>query len=98
MATGQYTGDGTTSNAITGLGFRPKFVMIFRHVTAQTLDHSVFSKMDQFYSNLCYAFFAGDFLANRIISLDPDGFTVSDAGADADPNTNGQLYDYVAWG
>lgn len=38
------------------------------------------------------------FETNRIISLDADGFTVDDNGADQDPNANGVTYNYIAIG
>ena len=39
-----------------------------------------------------------EFQTNRIISLDADGFTVDDNGADEDPNANGIIYNYLALG
>ena len=38
------------------------------------------------------------FRDNEIISLDTDGFTVDDDGADAHPNKNSSVYSYMALG
>ena len=104
IATGTYTGDGATSQAITGVGFRPKYVMIVaRATTAGSIglyettdtiidDHA--SGMTFYHSSTTQHWLETD----RIISLDADGFTVDDAGADADPNKSGQVYNYLAMG
>jgi hypothetical protein len=100
--TGSYTGDGSTGQAITGLGFQPKFVIIWIRPSgeASTQFHM---KLDQSWGD--YSVFAGVFgsgdhyvFDNKINSLDADGFTVDDDGLDSHPNTNGVTYDYVAWG
>ena len=41
---------------------------------------------------------APKFFTDRILSLDADGFTVDDAGADDNPNENGTTYSYLAIG
>lgn len=96
IKTGQYTGDGSTSQAITGVGFQPKYAECFPHVTVagaaeiyQRITNMVFTHQDNSGSTMS---------DNRIDSLDSDGFTVDDAGADAHPNKNGQVYDYIALG
>lgn len=96
IATGTYTGDGTVSQAITGVGFPPKALYIYRqgpgHVHWKTdLDGAWCKELAQGAGNFNY-------LANRIDSLDADGFTVDDGGADVDPNTTGQTYVFIAWG
>ena len=107
ITTGTYTGDGATSQAITGVGFQPKFVAVVARQTSNATGAWVGFTTDQIvddnaaggsislesvWSN------AGQFRTNEIISLDSDGFTVDDDGADADPNTNGQVYNYLAMG
>jgi len=101
IETGTYTGDGTTAQAITGVGFRPMYVVVWPHETTATqVGHSY--KSDTMEAALCVDV---DLYGNtwkgasdRIISLDADGFTVDDAGADQHPNKLNQLYDYMALG
>lgn len=106
IKTGTYTGDGTTSQAITGVGFAPKFVMIWHAVTAGN-NSIVFTTTDTIVDNdasglahLIASSGAGSntMEANRIISLDSDGFTVDDSGTDSAPNANGASYEYMCLG
>jgi len=107
IATGSYTGDGSTGQAITGVGFRPKYVKIWTHPTALSSEY-IFEKLDQSWGDWSYYHIdvvpvgAGDHAhradGSHINSLDADGFTVDDAGADLDPNANGVVYDYLALG
>jgi len=102
FTTGTYTGDGTTSMGVTGVGFQPKVVMVCPKYTASTLTN-FYIACDQMNSALCYKIHSnsgtGNYtLANKIISLDADGFTVDDAGSDIDPNKNNEVYVYIAWG
>lgn len=108
--TGTYTGDGATSQGITGIGFQPIFVWITKRVTSEGAfsDREVIFTTDQIVDDngsggaITIHETAGNtstaFDANAIISLDADGFTVDDNGADADPNTNSQVYNYFAIG
>ena len=102
--TGTYTGDGTTSQAITGIGFRPKYLRIWVRVTVNAAALPVFETTDTIIDD------SPDGLAilhpglnvphqsetNTIISLDADGFTVDDDGADGHPNKLGTVYNYLA--
>ena len=102
MKTGTYSGDGTTGQAITGLGFSPDFVRIWPRPGAEG-NIGVYEKLDQSWSDysVLHGIAAGsehEILDSRINSLDADGFTVDDDGSDANPNKNGTTYDYVAWG
>jgi len=102
IKTGTYTGDGTESQAITGVGFRPKYVAIWIQPGGPSVQ-SFFEKVDQFLVDLSFMHFvwAGQehiFQLNALISLDADGFTVDDAGTDSDPNKNAQVYVYLALG
>lgn len=94
VATGTYTGDGATSQMITGVGFQPKYVKIWAHLT----NVSSHEKLDQTWGTNAFVPDTPAFADNQIISLDSDGFTVDDAGADAHPNKNGTVYDYLALG
>lgn len=102
IATGQYTGDGTLANAITGVGFTPKFVMIVEHGVAEGAAAEYFWASDAMAANTCvHVTAAGAPLSRvntRIISLDVDGFTVSDAGGNFNPNTLDFVYDYICFG
>ena len=94
IKTGQYTGDGQTSKAITGLGFQPKFVKIWTHAT-EDANAWVFEKTEDFATDRSVTHYTGYHLnrAGRLKSLDGDGFTVA-----GEANTNGQVYDYIAMG
>lgn len=105
MATGSYTGNGAVSKAITGLGFLPKYVRIWHRRTAGGGTSAVVEAADVTNDDnvaggaiLQQTTGTTTFETARIVSLDADGFTVGDAGADAHPNMSGELYNWVAWG
>lgn len=104
MATGTYTGDGTTSQAITGVGFQPKYLRIWPRVTSDGTALGILETtntiMDDHGSGgaILYGSASNTFEANKIISLDADGFTVDDDGVDASPNASGATYNYLAMG
>lgn len=103
LSTGVYTGDGTESQAITGIGFQPRYVKIFPRETTNVQiniiettdtindDHASGASAEHENST------AGghEINLNRIRSLDSDGFTVSDGASDTDPNKNGKTYNYL---
>ena len=103
VKTGSYTGDGTTSNGITGVGFQPKIVWIWTHPSSETAQTEVF-KCDQSWGDYAFYHINSNLVSldNRIKSLDSDGFTVSDDepayGSEQHPNKNGTTYDYLAIG
>lgn len=105
ITTGTYTGDGTESQSITGVGFEPKYVKIWPRETGSAND-TVYETTDTIIddnatNDQSWRHLSGgghDTRANKIISLDSDGFTVDDAGADNHPNANGQVYNYVCIG
>jgi len=90
--TGFYLGNGNPTQAITGVGFRPKFVMVW---CATTINHGPFIKTDQdglltlLHDNQLQFLLDVD----AIISLDADGFTV---GSSYDIN-NGAPRTYNFW-
>jgi hypothetical protein len=105
--TGTYTGDGSTSQGITGLGFQPKYVKIWFRTTSNGTDMESYDTTDTIVDdnasggairtersgdNSNY-----DFRTNAIISLNADGFTVDDAGGNSHPNKSGQIYNFVAF-
>lgn len=94
---GTYTGDGTTSQAITGIGFQTKFVWVFDYTTDTSLATDPFVKVTGMYGDRAYHR-GYHCLDNRLISLDADGFTVDDDAGDQHPNKDGQTYVYIALG
>ena len=104
IATGSYTGDGTLSNAITGLGFQPKYLKIWERETSNNSQVNSYETTSDILDDhvLSGAIYNDnneqEFRVNAIISLDADGFTVSDRGFNADPNQNTQEYNYYAIG
>lgn len=97
LVTGQYTGDGTTSQGITGIGFAPKVVVISRDGTSDS-GFELHIKTADMSTEFAYEVGAGannnGIRDNKIISLDSDGFTVDDNGADENPNSNTATYNY----
>jgi len=101
--TGTYTGDGTTSKAITGVGFEPKLVWIWEQETDGSESTAYFTTdtiIDNDPDGMAIKETSGDHSAqdNGIIAISSDGFTVDDAGADAHPNKNTQVYDFMCIG
>ena len=99
IATGTYTGDGATSQAITGVGFQPRFVLISaRFISAGTavVHFTSDTIVDDNAAGLAVQLGTPSIVTNAIISLDADGFTVDDAGADSHPNQNITPYNWIA--
>lgn len=112
FATGSYTGNGGTSNAITGVGFQPKLLHITKKLTSVGDD---FLRREWAWTSdvIIDDISGGGFISvpgvnasgddpsmedDGILSLDSDGFTVDDDGADFDPNANTVVYNYWAIG
>ena len=89
VLSGSYTGDGTDDRAITGLGFSPDLVII-KGDNAQNAVLRAYTWSGDFAKDLI----DGTVTANRIQSLDTEGFTV---GSDARVNSNGVTYHWIAW-
>lgn len=100
IKTGTYTGDGTTSQAITGVGFQPKMLWIYEHHTVEATNPATVFMHDLFVEAGVYVFAGGNWYTrdDKILSLEPDGFTVSDEAGDAPPNKLNAVYDYLALG
>lgn len=98
LKTGTYTGDGTTSQSLAGVGFQPIEVEVGIYVEAeQTTTKNTFMKNNQMYGDIAIVQGYGDY-DSRLISLDSDGFTVDDDGTDQHPNKLNQVYWYRALG
>ena len=104
ITTGTYTGDGATSKGITGLGFQPKYLKIWIRITADEGTLGYFETTDTIIDDhaqggaILTNSSTVEFLNNRIISLDSDGFTVDDDGSDKSPNKDGMVYNFFALG
>jgi hypothetical protein len=94
MATGTYTGDGNATQAITGVGFEPEHVFIYRQLNSSGGGDWWKSDVDGTKSRSQSWGYKDD----HIISLDSDGFTVGDGtGGSNEVNVNTGIYTYVAW-
>jgi len=102
IKTGTYTGDGSLSLAITGVGFRPKFVLIWRNNLVSGSNNFVCFKSDYDGGNSTIIFRQAwtnwKTQDGGVLSLDTDGFSVSDNASDSDPNVNTVTYGYVCFG
>jgi hypothetical protein len=79
-----YTGDGTTGRTIS-LGWRPSKVFV------EGSDGTLYEVRDDSLSPIDGVAPSGE------LSIVDDGFTVGDNGADADPNTDTETYQFGAW-
>lgn len=94
IVTGEYTGDGAATKAISGIGFLPRRVDIIPQIDGSSALHI---KTDQ---EGTMAFVNGQYEADHIISLDADGFTVGDGTGGTggnSANVNLRVYTYIAW-
>jgi hypothetical protein len=86
-----YSGDGSSSNEITGVGFQPDFVWIKERTS--TSGHQIADSVRGAGYIIGSDSLGAEFYAtNRINSFDSDGFTVGSAGG-----VNAITDDYVAW-
>ena len=97
IKTGTYTGDGSLSQGITGIGFQPTYVHVFDS-EAHGVATQLFFCHENIGAGLTTMAYSGtvNTANDRIISLDLDGFTVDDQGANGHPNKNAQVYLYLA--
>ena len=107
IATGTYTGDAAASQAITGVGFTPKFLRISQQITSAGIGSD-----QNWTTNVIIDDIAGGTSlhpsgddahdttkVDRIISLDADGFTVGDGtGFANETNASAVVYNYLAIG
>lgn len=92
---GSYTGDGTSSKAITGFGFTPKAILV--RSSSDTGDWNLYFKPAD---GIIYRYELNDDAASisaaAIMTFDADGFTATTSGGIL--NGSGETYIYAAWG
>ncbi len=106
IATGEYTGDGTTSyTPSNACGFAAKEILITTKQTAASVNPFTWYTTDIMVDNNVSGLSVqvsdvGNRLTevNAIIAITATSFTVDDAGANADPNVSGTVYEYVCRG
>ena len=99
FATGSYTGNAAPTQAITGIGFQPRYVQIWDTVDASGTDSFFKSELDGLNARYMTTVPSSRYLTDFIISLDADGFTIGDGTTDSNRiNTNLRVYRFVAWG
>jgi len=90
VKSGTYTGDATDNRAITGIGFKPKWVVISGGAATTTIHKSTATGDStddtQYFNGTVNA-------TNRIQSLDSDGFTI---GTATNVNAAATTYYYMA--
>ena len=91
LATGAFTGDGADDRAITGLGFTPDVVIVKGDVASRTAVIRTSTVLGDAAKSMGGG---ATMLADRIQSLDADGFTI---GSSSDVNANGQPYFWIAF-
>jgi len=99
FVTGTYIGDGAATQAIVGVGFQPKGIIIY--VQSNVMPHYMpHYKITQDGLNSIWGGGTWVYINDNIISLDADGFTVGDntfGGANL-LNINLVQYTYIAFG
>lgn len=92
-----YTGDGSTSNAITGLGFQPDLVWIKRRNSSATYSNGLVDssrgRSKVLVSNLANSEWTSS-STQDVVSFDSDGFTL---GTNNNISCNGNTNTFVAW-
>ena len=99
IAIGTYTGNGSATQAITGVGFQPDYVTMYRQADGTNpLAPAVKSDVDGTKAGVPSGNF--QYEDDHIISLDSDGFTVGDGtgGVGNWLNLNTAVYTYIALG
>ncbi len=96
FAYGNYTGNGSATRAITGLGFQPTVLIV-----SPRIGVNLFIKDANDGANTSFTHSGQWYTTDMIISLDADGFTVGDGTGFGDGNRlniNSTVYRYIAFG
>mgnify|MGYP004451530449 FL=1 len=108
VVTGTYTGDGTTSQAITAgiAGVQIKCVVVQARVTStggvinrgfEWTTDTIVDDITAGCSPNLWNTEEPEWQSNAIIAVGTNSFTVDDAGGDSHPNQNGYTYNYIVW-
>lgn len=94
---GIYTGNGAATLAVTGIGFAPKLLIIYRQATGGSQGMKTGS--DGLSTKIWETSGVGYYAVDQIISLDSNGFTVGDGTGTANHfNVSSAVYTYIALG
>jgi len=85
-----YTGDGSTSNSITGVGFQPDWIWIKKRNSSAS--HRLVDSIRGVQKHLASDNTNADVTQNSVMSFDTDGFTVGDSAG-----TNGSSDTFASW-
>jgi len=92
-----YTGDGTTSQAITGVGFQPDLIWIKnRDASSDPIIQDTVRGITKMLETDGTAAESNNSVFGHVNSVESDGFTVDDGGS-TEENANKSGRDYVAW-
>ena len=98
IAHGEYTGDGNNTQAVTGVGFEPVFMLLYDQVATGSNMHCII-KCATDGTKSRGLFSASQIYADGyIVSLDSDGFTVGSASTKDWVNYNARKYTYICLG
>lgn len=97
---GSYTGDGTADQAIAGVGFQPIVVVLWRRHDTSNRRGIAFRTSGDTDALSIGSDLAGFHYADKITSLDSDGFSVDSSGGagSLNANANAAVYTYFALG
>ena len=101
--TGTYTGDGNASQAVTGLGITPKYLVLWEQISVDETACDRWETNDSIVDNnvagICYVINDSGNVSmqtDAIVSLESGGFTVGLGGGS--PNANTKVVEYMAFG
>lgn len=99
FATGTYTGDGAATQAVVGVGFQPRVVILYARVTGVDTP-GIKTDQDGALSYVLDTSVGWRWQTDNIVSLDADGFTVGDGTPLALNMCNvlARVYTYVCFG
>ena len=99
VAVGNYTGDGAATQAIAGVGFQPRFLIVYKQAGGAVENKGYKFDVDGAEANVWVSgLLSWYYSVDHIISLDADGFTVGDGTGTVNTyNILGIAYTYIAF-